>query len=339
VLRRAGVRGEYVLLYAAIPAALFVSVAIAGYATVAFTVVLIVLASALAVLQYRSSELATRYLAGVTAFIVVALAIGGAVDLVTVKNDIGRMNTVFKFYLQAWILFSLATAYLLWLMGRAGLLSMRRLTAVRGAWLACLSVLFAATLVYPVLGTRARIADRFDTSFAGIDGMAFMEGATYRESRATLALGPDMEAIRWLQEHVEGSPIVLEGLTDLYRWGNRVSVYTGLPSVVGWDWHQRQQRVEYAWAVTQRRSEVDLAYSTPDVPRALDIMRKYGVRYVYVGELERAYYPKDGIEKFGQMGVYGLSPVYEADQVTIYEFRDVGPGLGFGASKQDRATP
>jgi YYY domain-containing protein len=338
-LRRAGVRGEYVLLYAAIPAALFVSVAIAGYATVAFAVVLILLASALAVLQYRSSDPASRHLASVTAFVVVALAIGGAVDLVTVKNDIGRMNTVFKFYLQAWVLFSLATAYLLWWMASAGLFSMRRLTAARGAWLAGLGVLFAATLVYPVLGTRARIADRFDTSFAGIDGMAFMYGTTYRESRATLALGADMEAIRWLQEHVEGSPVVLEGLTDLYRWGNRISVYTGLPSVVGWDWHQRQQRVEYAWAVTQRRSEVDLTFSTADVSRALEIMRKYGVRYVYVGELERAYYPKDGIDKFGQMGGYGLSPVYEMGPVTIYEFRDVGPSLGFGASAQDGATP
>jgi YYY domain-containing protein len=338
-LRRARLPGEYLLLYTAIPAALFVTVAVAGYATIAFTVALILAASGLAVLQYRSTDPMSRHMVGVTAFVVVALAIGGAVDLVTVKNDIGRMNTVFKFYLQAWVLFSLATAYLLWRMGSGGLFSMRRLTPARGVWLACLGVLFAATLVYPVLGTRARIADRFDTSFAGIDGMAFMDRSTYRESRATLELGPDKAAIRWLQENVEGSPVVLEGLTDLYRWGNRVSVYTGLPSVVGWDWHQRQQRVDYAWAVTQRRSEVDLAFSTPDVQRALDIMRKYDVRYVYVGELERAYYPADGIEKFGRMGTYGLTPVYENEKVTIYEFRDAAAALGYAVSGSGTISP
>jgi YYY domain-containing protein len=321
-LRRTGLRGELVALYVAVPAALFVTVAISGYATVVFTVVMILLAAGVAFFQYRSDDPATRHMVVVTAFVVLALAIGGAVDVVTVKNDIGRMNTVFKFYLQAWVLFSMATAYLLWRLGATGAFSLRRLGVPRAAWLAGLAVLFLATMVYPVLGTRARIADRFDASFMGIDGTAFMDRTVYKESKATLDLKYDKDAIRWLQQNVEGSPVILEGLTDLYRWGNRVSVYTGLPAVVGWDWHQRQQRVEYAWAVTQRRSEVDLAYSTPETGKALEIMRKYGVRFVYVGELERAYYPPTGVEKFDRMESQGLRRVYANERVTIYELDD-----------------
>ena len=40
-----------------------------------------------------------------------ALAITMGVELVRQKDDIGRMNTVFKFYLQAWVIFGVTTAY------------------------------------------------------------------------------------------------------------------------------------------------------------------------------------------------------------------------------------
>ncbi|MBI4219227.1 MAG: hypothetical protein HY682_03710, partial [Chloroflexi bacterium] len=213
----------------------------------------------------------------------------------------------------------LATAYILWLLGSRGWLSFKRLSGARAAWLAGIGLLFAATLVYPVLGTRARIADRFDTSFQGIDGMAYMGRATYREPNAEIEFRHDEEALRWLQQNAKGSPVVLEGLTDLYRWGNRVSIYTGLPAVVGWDWHQRQQRVEYAWAVTQRRADVNRMFTTTDKRAALALMQEYNVHYVYIGELERQYYPSAGIEKFERMADDGLKPVYTNERVTIYE--------------------
>ncbi len=41
-------------------------------------------------------------------------AISSGVDLITLENDIDRMNTVFKFWLQAWQLFALAAAAAVW---------------------------------------------------------------------------------------------------------------------------------------------------------------------------------------------------------------------------------
>ncbi|MBI4306044.1 MAG: glycosyltransferase family 39 protein [Chloroflexi bacterium] len=325
-VRRTGLRPEYLALYVAVPAALFAAVAVFGYATLVFTLGLVLLTATLAFLKYRAEDANSRYFVILAAMLSIAFAIGAAVDVVSVKNDIGRMNTVFNFYLQAWVLFGLATAYILWRLGSAGWLSLKGAPARRVAWLAAIAVLFTATFVYPVLGTRARIADRFDTSFTGVDGMAYMNGTTYREPNAEIDFKYDLDAIRWLQENVKGSPVVLEGLTELYRWGNRVSVYTGLPSVVGWDWHQRQQRVEYSWAVTQRRGDVNRIFTTTDERAALELMREYDVRYVFVGELERQYYPAAGIAKFDRMRDDGLAPVYSNDRVTIYELAPTTSG-------------
>ena len=150
--------------------------------------------------------------------------------------------------------------------------------------------------------------------------MAYMPTAVYYddadrsgsiEPPEVLELGWDYHAIIWLQDNIEGSPVVLEGNSGLYTWGSRVSVYTGLPTVVGWDWHQQQQRWEDRDQVSVRRADVHALYSTTDVENARRLIEKYGVRYVYVGQLERLYYPQAGLEKFERMAQYGLlSPVY-----------------------------
>ncbi len=295
------------------------------WGTLVFTLVLSLFIIAAATAVYRSGQPGGRYVLAASGFVVMAMALGGGVDIFTVKDDIGRMNTVFKFYLQAWWLLALASGYFLWLMWNAGRFSTKSLTVPRGAWMTGVAVLAVGVMIYPVLGTNVRIRDRFDTSNTGLDGTAYMESTVHVESdqsgqAAELTLSDDLKAIEWLQENVEGSPVIVEGLTDLYRWGGRVSIYTGLPAVIGWDWHQRQQRVNYAWAVTERRQRVDNFFRTPSITQALEVMDEFDVRYVFIGELERITYGEDALAKFDRMAEFGLSPVYSADTVTIYEY-------------------
>ena len=73
-------------------------------------------------------------------------------------------------------------------------------------------------------------------------------------------------------------------------------------------------------AANARVVDVSRIYSTTDATEALGLLERYGVRYVYLGETERNYYPEEGLVKFAEMARAGtLRTVYQRDGVTIYE--------------------
>jgi YYY domain-containing protein len=233
--------------------------------------------------------------------IVLALAITMGVEVVRQKDDIGRMNTVFKFYMQAWVLFAVTSAFGLavWaaraLGWRPGL---RRL-----AW-AVTIVLFLGVMLYPLTAARAKVRDRFsaEASPHGLDGMAYMDKAQYFDNNMDLHLADDKAAMLWMLRNVSGSPVILEAQTPEYRWGSRYSIYTGLPTIQGWNWHERQQRsVVPSTAIERRVMQVQEIYNTNDVARAQKLLDDYNVSYVIVGPLERAYYSSEGLAKFDGM--------------------------------------
>ncbi|HEY7066825.1 MAG TPA: DUF2298 domain-containing protein, partial [Chloroflexota bacterium] len=226
--------------------------------------------------------------------IALSLALTAAVEFVALKGDIGRMNTVFKFYLQVWTMLGLASAIgAVWLLQRWR----PRVVAWR-LWAVAAGVLLACVLIYPVEATKVKLGMRFGPTPPTDDGMTYMQTAVYHDRDRAIPLDSDYQAIRWMQDNVPGSPVVLEANTGLYKWGSRVSILTGLPTVVGWDWHQRQQRGDFSWMVEERVRDVQIMYETPDWSTVAPLFRKYGVEYVYVGPLERAYYSDMGLRKF-----------------------------------------
>ena len=98
-------------------------------------------------------------------------------------------------------------------------------------------------------------------------------------------------------------------------------MYTGLPAVAGWDWHQRQQRAVLPGnLVSDRIDDVNRFYNTADVYEAQAFLNQYDVGYVYVGQLEETYYHPDGLAKFEQMVSLGmLQEVYRNDGTVIYK--------------------
>jgi len=262
--------------------------------------------------------------------LVLGVALTQFVEYFVLSGDIGRMNTVFKFYIQVWVLWSVLAAVAV-----ARLAPRLRRTDWGGWWRAMFAGLVLCGLVYTVTATRAKIQDRFPAQGdilpggreafeenwrPGLSGTAYQDYAVLDDDGHSLHLHYDKEAFEWLLKQ-PGTPTILEGYrVKAYKWGSRYSIYTGLPTVIGWDWHQKQQRNAVGHGVvTERTSDVAEIYDTTDIAWARELLDRYGVDYVIVGEMERAFYMPDGLAKFDQMAERGMARlVFENPGVRIY---------------------
>lgn len=234
-------------------------------------------------------------------------------------GDYRRMNTIFKFYIQAWVLLSLA--------GAAALPQLwRYLTGLRWRrlWQGAFLALFLASSIYTVLGTQARVRDRFPGArppLGTLDGLAFMTVGRYTwpDESNPIELRYDYEAIQWFLANVEGTPVVAEAALPYYREGGlRVASYTGLPTLVGA--HQNEQR--YGWMVAQREAEARSLYESTDLRETKALIEELDIRYIYVGQLERTVYPAQSLAKFDALLEEGyLELAYDNPKVRVYKVR------------------
>ena len=232
-------------------------------------------------------------------FAVLLIALGTLLilgpDFVYLQDNFGyRINTVFKFYYQAWILLSIASAY-----GMVVLLK-----NLRGLANGIFSLLFVFIMVvgltYPVLGFPSKAND-FEPPF----------GFTLDDFDRVQRENPEeAAAIAWLKSAPDG--IVAEATGNPYSSVGRISIYTGLPTILGWGNHEGQWR-DPALQGT-RRQDIETLYATPDWQTTQFIIEQYDVRYVVIGNLERASY-RVNEEKFNNF----LRLVFQQGNVSIYE--------------------
>ncbi len=215
-----------------------------------------------------------------------------------------RMNTIFKFYFQAWVLWSLAGAWQLsrWLETGASRAQQttRRYVAVTASFL-----LIACGLVYTVLAIPARAREQ------GVpwtlDGAAWL-AESHPEDHA---------AIAWLNANIPGAPTIVEAPGDAHRayiYEGRVSAMTGLPTLLGWGGHQLQWRGNYD-EPARREVDLDMLFATTDPLLTQTILDRYDVRYIYIGPTERQRYAGPGLDKFEAL----FPAVYDVNGVAIYK--------------------
>jgi uncharacterized membrane protein len=256
------------------------------------------------------------------------------VEVIVVTGDIGRFNTVFKFGVQTWVILGIcAAASFGWL-----LTEFRKcLPGWRVFWQGAAAILVAGAALVLVVGGADKIRDRMTASTPHtLDSMTYMAYAKYAEYGTDMDLSEDYRAIQWMLANVQGSPVIVEAAPAgvQYAWLGRFSIYTGLPDVVGWEWHEEQQRVLDQATVQARGREVDAFYITTDLVAARTFLSKYNVRYIIVGQLERAKYAPgasggpvsqgspDGLLKFEANNNVLWQAVYRDGQTVIFKVLD-----------------
>jgi YYY domain-containing protein len=248
-----------------------------------------------------------------------ALVLTLFVEMFVLTGDIGRMNTVFKFYFQAWTFMGLAAAAaLIWLIPAV---TTRWRVSVSAIWQIVVILLFFGAALYPITAATDKIRDRMSVVAPNdLNGLEFMATSSYGDQGVYLDLNQDYQGILWMQQNIVGSPVIVEANTVEYRWGNRYTIYTGLPGVIGWNWHQRQQRgfIDNN-GIANRLNDIINFYTTTDINAAMDFLNKYHVSYIILGQMERAYYPGEGLSKFTQYdGVY-WKEVFRMEDTVIYQ--------------------
>jgi YYY domain-containing protein len=213
------------------------------------------------------------------------------VEVVSVVNDTDRMNTVFKGWFQAWLLLAVAAAGTVAVLAGATRPWWRRATAVTALVVAGLMAVSFVQLAVP-----ARLDDRTSPTAASLDGLAFFAAPTERlalvdpddpEGDLGFSLAEDLPLIRWMQDHVEGIVTVAEAPGYDYTWRSRISAFTGLPTVIGWPYHETQQRRNYGVVVDEREADMNDLYASASARRIHEILQRYDIRYVVFGTVER----------------------------------------------------
>jgi YYY domain-containing protein len=209
-----------------------------------------------------------------------------------------RMNTVFKFHENAWLLSGLAAGLGLALLGRF---------TVRARWLVagCAGLFLVAGLVYPVSAIVTRMNDRPPGGLS-LDGLAF--------------LSPDERtAVRWLanQNSPKARVVVAEGLGDEYSFASAgMATYSGATTVLGWAGHELQWRGPVP-ELNTRTGDLAALYRDAPVESVRGLLDRYGIQYVVVGDIERKSYGEAVTARFE--GV--LTVALRSGSTVIYRVR------------------
>jgi uncharacterized membrane protein len=273
---------------------------------------------------------------------VVAFGLVAACEIVYLRDvfaDSGyeRMNTVFKFYFQAWILLSVACGVGVFFVlenfrpsQTTSLVLDWLQPGILGIWSLFFLILVLASMIYPLNAIYARYAHTDATSQAprlvqapNLDGLTYL--ASCKPPSCDYDTSGDYKAILWLNANIQGDPGIVEAIGlnggDYSSYG-RISAFTGLSSPMGWIGHEYQWRVIWItkspqnYAEYQRRApDVDQIYTSTDPLTVLSVMKRNHVQYLYVGALERTRYPQANLNRYSSF----MQVVYNADGVTIYK--------------------
>jgi YYY domain-containing protein len=197
-----------------------------------------------------------------------------------------RMNTIFKFYYPLWVMFAISAMILVWRAGAKSAEGSENQLSTAPSTIARILVLAAALFSFGscIVGSGINLwimprFHRIDGPRPTLDGTAYLEQVDGDEARM----------LHWLRDNIDGVVPVVEAWGDSYREFTRVTMHTGLPTILGWDYHV-QQRGAPRGEIEKRKLEIRSFYENSDPERARSFLQKYEWPLVVVGNIERRAY-------------------------------------------------
>ena len=195
-----------------------------------------------------------------------------------------RANTVFKFGFQAFIVLSLASSFMIFRIYH----NIRwHLPLILNSIF--LILLLSLILIYPYFAIRSYYGEL--KTYSGLDGLNYL----------TNQYPSDYSAILWIKNNIKSQDVILEAVGESYTDYARISSNTGLPTVIGWPVH------EWLWRGspdegTKRQEEVKSIYEDTDLFLTQNLIKKYDIKYIFIGTLEKQKYPALQEDKFSTLG-------------------------------------
>lgn len=226
-----------------------------------------------------------------------------------------KFNTTLKFGLPSWIVLGIVSAFAIEFIYN---IVVKKFLKYQNALLLLIILGLIPFGSYFILSFKAKYINESPGHYT-LDAQYFIK----KKSTG------DYNAIIWINESLEGRNVILEAAGEPYTFYGRIGVFTGNINPVNWMEH------EYGWRANKSRlntsksdpieklgvgfldkAAIDVRdlYETANLEEALNLIEKYGIKYVYIGDLEReSYAVNEG--KFEKIG----ENIYDQNEVVIYQ--------------------
>lgn len=192
-----------------------------------------------------------------------------------------RMNTTFKFNHTVWTVLGISSLCVLISETRIfESFRLRALVPILSIFVWC----FVGSVINVYVMTTFK---RIDGPRPTLDGTAYLERTNPAEKRA----------FDWINNNILDTPVIAEAWGPSYQDYTRFSMNTGLPTVLGWEYHI-QQRGTPVEEIHRRKQDLREIYQGLNLRETLQRLNRYEVELIAVGATERRAYGQDGIEKF-----------------------------------------
>ncbi|HIJ07031.1 MAG: Uncharacterized protein XE11_0639 [Methanomicrobiales archaeon 53_19] len=203
-------------------------------------------------------------------------------EFIYLKDGMGadyfRMNTVFKFYMGAWVMMGLAA------------------TVIAGRWFSSLQLPHAIpsslkwVCIFGVVICLLLIPVFTPLTYGY--GSGTLDGAAWLSEQHP----GDAAAIRYLGS-LEGDLRIVEAVGEDYTYAGRISSFTGIPTLLGWPGHEVVWRSDEDGWYSRRIADTRAIYEDPE--RSPVLLQEYGITHLVVGAFEEERYrvqlPEEGL--------------------------------------------